>query len=379
MTDFVLEIFSEEIPARMQKNSAENFLKIAQEVFIKNNLILSEDSIKVFISPRRLVLILNNLNADQIQNAQKKIGPKLDADPRAIEGFLKSTGKNKLEDLQIIDGFYVFNKPELVTKTSEIIASSLPIILQKMQNSWQKLMRYDVDQEGNQAKWIRPIRGIVALFDEKIIDLNFAFIQAKNISFDKFGNQILINSARDYEHIMKKNNIIVDQDARRKKIIQKLHKITHENYLKLPANFEKSNFLDELIGLCESPEVLVGEIDNKFLELPSEALILTLQSNQKYICCADFDDKFSSKFLFIVDCEINENNVEKIIADNEKIMRARLADLEFFVEEDLKNHLSDYLIKLQKIIYHQKIGTMFEKVERMKEMAKFLSIFVPQG
>jgi glycyl-tRNA synthetase beta chain len=377
MTDFVLEIFSEEIPARMQKNSAENFLKIAQEVFIKNNLNLSEDSIKVFISPRRLVLILSNLSVEQAQNAQKKIGPKLDADPRAIEGFLKSTGKNKLEDLQIIDGFYVFNKPELVTKTSEIIASSLPIILQKMQNSWQKLMRYDVDQEGNQAKWIRPIRGIVAMFDDKIIDLNFAFVQAKNISFDKFGNQILINSARDYEHIMKKNNIIVDQDARRKKIIQKLHKITHENYLKLPANFEKSNFLDELVGLCESPEVLVGEIDNKFLELPSEALILTLQYNQKYICCSDFDGKFSSKFLFVVDCEINENNVKKIIADNEKIMRARLTDLEFFVEEDLKNHLSDYLIKLQKIIYHQKIGTMLEKVERLKEMAKFLSIFVP--
>jgi glycyl-tRNA synthetase beta chain len=145
----------------------------------------------------------------------------------------------------------------------------------------------------------------------------------------------------------------------------------------LPANFEKSNFLDELVGLCESPEVLVGEIDNKFLELPSEALILTLQYNQKYICCSDFDGKFSSKFLFVVDCEINENNVKKIIADNEKIMRARLTDLEFFVEEDLKNHLSDYLIKLQKIIYHQKIGTMLEKVERLKEMAKFLSIFVP--
>jgi glycyl-tRNA synthetase beta chain len=377
MTDFVLEIFSEEIPARMQKNSAENFFKIAQEVFIKNNLNLSENSIKVFISPRRLVLILSNLSVEQIQNAQKKIGPKLDADPRAIEGFLKSTGKNKLEDLQIIDGFYVFNKPELVTKTSEIIASSLPVILQKMQNSCLKLLRYDVDQEGNQAKWIRPIRGIVAMFDDKIIDLNFAFVQAKNISFDKFGNQIIINSAKDYEHILQKNNIIVDQHTRKQKIIKKLHKISHENYLKLPDNFEKSNFLDELVGLCESPEVLVGEIDNKFLELPSEALILTLQSNQKYICCTDFDNKFSSKFLFVVDCEINENNVKKIIADNEKIMRARLTDLEFFVEEDLKNHLSDYVIKLQKVIYHQKIGTMLEKVERLKEMAKFLSIFVP--
>jgi glycyl-tRNA synthetase beta chain len=377
MTDFVLEIFSEEIPARMQKNSAENFLKIAQEVFAKNNLNFDENLIKVFISPRRLALILKNLDEKQIQNAQKKIGPKLGSDPRAIEGFLKSTGKDKLEDLQIIDGFYVFNKSEIAIKTAEIITSSLPIIMQKMQNSWQKLMRYDVDQDGNQAKWVRPIRGIVALFGEQIIDFNFAFIQAKNISFDKYGNQILINHAKDYEHILQKNNIIIDQDERRQKILQKLHKITHENYLKLPDNFEKSAFFEELIGLCESPEVLIGEIDNKFLELPNEALILTLQSNQKYICCTDFDDKFSSKFLFIVDCEINENNVKKIIADNEKIMRARLADLEFFVDEDLKNNLSDYVVKLQKIIYHQKIGTIFEKVERLKEMAKFLSIFVP--
>ncbi len=377
MTDFILEIFSEEIPARMQKNSAENFLKIAQEVFTKNNLNFDEDSIKVFISPRRLSLILKNLDEEQIQNAQKKIGPKLGSDPRAIEGFLKSTGKNKLEDLQIVDGFYVFNKLESKIKTAEIIASCLPIIMQKMQNSWQKLMRYDVDKIGNQAKWIRPIRGIVALFGEQIINFNFAFIQAKNISFDKNGNQILINNAKDYEHILQKNNILIDQNERKKKILQNLNKITQENYLKLPDNFEKSNFFEELVGLCESPEVLVGEIDNKFLELPNEALILTLQSNQKYICCTDFDGKFSSKFLFIVDCEINENNIKKIIADNEKIMRARLADLEFFIDEDLKHHLSDYVVKLQKIIYHQKIGTIFEKVERLKEMAKFLSIFVP--
>ncbi len=377
MTDFVLEIFSEEIPARMQKNSAENFLKIAQEVLAKNNLNFDEESIKVFISPRRLVLILKNLNAEQIQNAQKKIGPKIGSESRAIEGFLKSTGQNKLEDLQIIDGFYVFNKAELKIKTAEIITSSLPIILQKMQNSWQKLMRYDVDQNGNQAKWVRPIRGIVAIFGDEILDFNFAFIQAKNFSFDKYGNQIIINNAKDYEHILQKNNIIIDHNERKQIILQKINKITQENYLKLSDNFEKSNFLEELVGLCESPEVLIGEIDNKFLELPNEALVLTLQSNQKYICCKDFDGKFSSKFLFVVDCEINEKNVKKIIADNEKIMRARLADLEFFIDEDLKHHLSDYVVKLQKIIYHQKIGTIFEKVERLKEMAKFLSIFVP--
>lgn len=377
MTDFVLEIFSEEIPARMQKNSAENFLKIAQEVLAKNNLNFDEDSIKVFISPRRLALILKNLDTEQIQATQKKIGPKLGSDPRAIEGFLKANGQNKIEDLQVVDGFYVFNKPELAMKTVDIIASSLPTIMQKMQNSWQKLMRYDVDNGNSQAKWVRPIRGIVAIFDEQIVDFNFAFIRAKNITFDKNNNQILINCAKDYEHILKKNNIIVDQHSRKQKIIQKLHKITHENYLKLPENFEKSSFLEELVGLCESPEVLVGEIDNKFLELPDEALTLTLQSNQKYICCKDFDGKFSSKFLFVCDCEINENNIQKIVADNEKIMRARLADLEFFVNEDLKNHLIDYVVKLQKIIYHQKIGTMFEKVERLKEMAKFLSIFVP--
>ena len=377
MTDFVLEIFSEEIPARMQKNSAENFLKIAQEVLAKNNLNFDEDSIKVFISPRRLALILKNLDAEQIQATQKKIGPKLGSDTRAIEGFLKANGQNKIEDLQVVDGFYVFNKPELAMKTVDIIASSLPTIMQKMQNSWQKLMRYDVDNGNSQAKWVRPIRGIVAIFDEQIVDFNFAFIRAKNITFDKNNNQILINCAKDYEHILQKNNIIVDQHKRKQKIIQKIHKITHENYLKLPENFEKSSFLEELVGLCESPEVLVGEIDNKFLELPDEALTLTLQSNQKYICCKDFDGKFSSKFLFVCDCEINESNIQKIVADNEKIMRARLADLEFFVNEDLKNHLIDYVVKLQKIIYHQKIGTMFEKVERLKEMAKFLSIFVP--
>jgi len=376
MTDFVLEIFSEEMPAKMQKNAVENFKKIAEEIFSKNNLNVDSSLFNTFISPRRLVLTIKNLKPEQIQLAQKKVGPKTDAEPKALEGFLRSTGKKSFDELSIIDGFYVYEIPESCIQTVQIISQSLPLIMQKMQNSWPKIMRYDVDG-GNQAKWIRPIRSILALCGSEILDFNFAFQKASNITFDKSGNPILINNAKDYEGILLKNNIIINQQIRKQNILTQTQKISQEHQILVPNNFANSVLLEELVGMSENPNILIAKIDDKFLELPSEALNLTLQSNQKYICCHDFDGKLSAKFLFVCDCAVNDSNQIKIIKDNEKIMRARLTDLEFFVDEDLKKPLAHYTEKLAKVIHHQKIGTMFDKVERFKEMSKFLSIFVP--
>jgi len=377
MTDFVLEVFSEEIPARMHKNAVENFHKIALEIFTKNNLAFEDSALKTFISPRRLVLMISGLKSEQIQLSQKKIGPKVDANPKAIDGFLKSTGQKNLQDLEIVDGFYVFNSPQNIIKTAEILKNCAPAILKKMQTTWPKIMRYDVENVEDQVKWVRPIRSILALLGHEIIDFEFNFIRANNTSFDRNYCTIEVKNCSDYFHFLDKNNLTVDHQARRQNIIQQLHQITHKLHFNIPENFVESTFLDEIVGMCESPTVLVGAIDDRFLELPHEALNLTLKSNQKYICGTDLDGKFSPKFLFICDCGVNENNRAKIIADNEKIMRARLTDLEFFINEDLKKPLAEYASKLKYVVHHQKIGNMQERVERMKEMAKFLSIFIP--
>jgi glycyl-tRNA synthetase beta chain len=377
MSDFILEIFSEEIPARMQKTASENFHKIAEDILQKCNLSFDKNNLQVLISAKRLVLIIRSLKLEQIQQSQKKIGPKINADIKAIEGFIKSNGLKSKEDLQIIDGFYVFNKPENCIKTTKIFEQAIPTILQKMQNAWQKTMIYDIDNNNNQARWVRPLRSMIAMFDDEIINVNFAFIKSSNWTYDKFFNKIIINNSKEYINILSKNNIIVNQHVRKENILSQIKKISLQDQIMIADDFEHSNFLEELIGLAENPTILVGKIDNQFLDLPQEALNLTLQSNQKYICCYDYDGKMSPKFLFIFDGVVNEKNQVKIVKDNEKIMRARLTDLQFFIEEDLKVPLINFKEKLSKIIHHQKIGTMQEKLERFREMSKFLSVFVP--
>jgi glycyl-tRNA synthetase beta chain len=377
MSDFILELYSEEIPAKMQKTASENFLKIAEEILQKNNLIFEKDNLETFISPNRLVLQIKSLLPELIQPAKKKVGPKIDADSKAIEGFLRSNGLKSIDQLSIIDDFYVYNIPENCIKTAKILELALPTILQKMQNSWQKTMIYNVDNSQNQARWVRPLRSILAIFGTEILNINFAHVNSSNYTLDKFTNKIIINNAKEYINTLEKNNIFVNQNIRRQNILSQISILAEKNQLFVADNFANSHFFDELIGLAENPHILMAKIDNKFLELPEEALNLTLQSNQKYICCYDQDGKISAKFFFVFDGVVNPDNLDKIIKDNEKIMRARLTDLEFFIEEDLKIPLINFKNKLAKIIHHQKIGTMQDKLERFREMSKFLSVFVP--
>ena len=177
MKNFLLEIFSEEIPALMQKNSAQNLAQIAKEIFLKNNLEIQDCQIKSYVTPLRLTLEIEGLEEFQKTPIIKKIGPKIDADKKAIEGFLKSVGltnENQLEKTQNNGNIcYVFVKPASEIKTAEILQNSLPQILQKMVGTWSKLMRWNVENSQTQPKWIRPIRNILCLFGEQIIAFEF--------------------------------------------------------------------------------------------------------------------------------------------------------------------------------------------------------------
>ena len=376
MSDFILELYSEEIPAKMQKNALENFDKIVNEVLKKSNLNFQQDDLKTFISANRLVISLKNIQDFQLQQSQRKIGPKIDSDTKSIEGFAKSMGLSSASDLKIHDGFYVFEKPQSKTPTEEIIKLALPTILLKMQNIWTKTMVYNVAND-LKFKWIRPIRAILALYNDKIIDFSFAHLKSSNKTFGKNLQIIEIKNASTYQEVMQENHIIIDQFCRKEIISNQIAKILKEKQITINVNFFQSNFFEELVGLADNPTVLVGKIDNIFLELPHQALNITLQHNQKYICTNDYDGNFSPYFLFICNCEVGEHNQEKIIRDNEKIMRARLNDLKFFIEEDLKKPLINFKENLVNVIQHQKIGNMADKILRFKEMAKFLSVFIP--
>ena len=371
MSDFIFEIFSEEIPAKMQKAAAENFVKIASEIFTKNNLKFDSTQVKSFVTPHRLTLFVNSLESAQLIPAVRRIGPKVDADKKAIAGFLKSVDLENESQLEQVENngalCFLFAGKAAEIKTAEIIKNSLPQIAQKMISAWPKLMRWD----DTGIKWIRPIRNILCLFDQEIVDFEFAGIKASN-----FSGSIKIKAAQDYEKTLAENFILVDQSARKKKILEQVAKITAEINLTTIDDPEKSPLFDEVTGLCEWPVILVGSIDEKFLNLPDEALILTLRSNQKYFCLNDATGNLATKFIFIAN---GLGDAEKIIRDNEKLVRARLADVEFFIHEDLKRPLISRLHELKKIVFHQKLGSIFDRVHRLKSLTKFLTVFVPNS
>lgn len=381
MSDFLLEILSEEIPAVMQKLAAENFTKIAAEIFAKNNLVFENQNIATFITPRRLTLYISGLQEVQKIPPVKRFGPKINADKKAIEGFLKSTGLNSESQLQQIENggqlCYVYVKEASEIKVAEIIKTSLPQILQKMISAWPKLMRWDVEAVKDQPKWIRPIRNIACMFSGEVIDVEFAGLKSNNLTFGKSPELLKLSNAADYQKTLQSNFVILNQAERKQKILEQISKIKTELALETIDDEEKSALFDEVTGLCEWPTALVASIDHRFMELPDEILILTLKLNQKYLCLKNSDGSLASKFIFITNNIITDLNQKKIIADNEKLVRARLSDAEFFIFEDLKNPLISKLDQLKKIVFHQKLGSVYDKTKRLNSLTKFLSIFVP--
>lgn len=376
MTDFLLEIFSEEIPAGMQIPAAENFARIAAEIFTKNGLNLQDEQIKSFVTPRRLTLYCSSLELIQKIPSAKRVGPKLGANPKAIAGFLRSVGLSDESELEKNETSYVYTKPSSEIQTAEIIKNSLPQILQKITAAWPKLMRWNIENSEIQPKWIRPVRNVACMLGDEIIDVEFAGLKSNNITFGKLENSLELIKAENYQKTLVENLIILDQTERRNIIISQIEKIKKDFALET-IDDEKSPLFNEVTGLCQYPTSLVAEIDHKFLELPSEILILTLKLNQRYFCLKTKNGELSSKFIFVTDALINDSNREKIIKDNEKLVRARLEDAEFFISEDLKKPLISRLDDLKKIVFHQKLGSIYDKSQRLNALSKFLSIFVP--
>ncbi len=380
--NFILEILSEEIPALMQKNAAENLIKIANEILAKNGLLFSVNHLKAYVTPFRLVLEILDLAEKQEIAAIRKMGPRIDADEKAINGFLKANNISNVAELEQIENkgqkcfFYV--KPASEVRVADILRESVPQILQKMVNYWPKLMRYDVENSENQAKWVRPIRNILALLGGELIKFDFAGLNSCSATFvGNYANiKFNLENSAQYHEALEKNSVILDQEKRKKEIISQVEKIKHDFALELIDDL-KSPLFDEVCGLCESPTALIGSIDEKFLELPKEVLILTLKLNQKYFCLKTQSGELSTKFIFVVNVKVDDFNHEKLILDNEKLVRARLSDAEFFIHEDLKEPLISRLQALNKIVFHKKLGSIQDKVNRMQSLAKFMSVFVP--
>ena len=366
MSEFFLELFSEEIPAKLQTNARKNLFSDLNIYFEENN-IKRKGANLALSTPNRIVINFSNISKDLIKKSQEIRGPSINAKPEALEGFLRSHNIKKTNvELRSTDKgeFYFYKKPEQKLKTFDLLKKNLPLILEKI--SWNKSMKWG----DNQLSWGRPLKSILAVFDGKKIDFNFHHLKASNFTFvDKdFEEKIKnFNDFKSYLSFFKSIKVILDQEKRKEFIINELNKISKKNNLIIDI---KDNLLEEITNIVEKPKVILCEFDKKFLNIPKEILIITMQNHQKYIPTFDKKKSLTNFFLVVSDTKDLKGYVKQ---GNERVIEARLNDAEFFWNRNKSQNLIKQLSDLKKINFFKGLGSYFDKTQRIKSLSSLIS------
>lgn len=324
MTKLHLQLFSEEIPASMQEPAAKTFAEAlgAEEYFY---------------SPHYITINADLPDTQADENIERK-GPKLAAPEQAVNGFAKSCGV-EVAELEERDGYYFFSKQSKGEATKDYLAKKIPEILGAY--TWPKSMRWG----DHDLRWVRPLHAVECEFGGEIVEFKFAHIESSKLQEVS-------------------NDVIIDQNKRKEIIIEKaqaLHKGVELD----------ERLLDEVNNLVENPIPMIGEFSEEFLTVPSECLVTSMKSHQKYFPVYE-NEKLTNKFIFVANLEA-EDGGKKIVAGNEKVLHARLSDAKFFWDQDRKQNLEDFLPKLKLVTFHNKIGNMYEKAERISELSAKLA------
>lgn len=363
MADLLLELFSEEIPARMQA-AAEQHLADILIAHIRQDAVW----VKKFSTPRRLALIISSLPEKQTDIPTELKGPKVGAPEAAIQGFLKRTGLT-LDQLEQRDGAYFAKIEQKGRPTAEVLKEAIEKTLAEF--PWPKSMRWG----SGSTNWVRPLHSILCIFDGKVIPVEFAGVKASNTTRGhRFlaPDVITINSASEYEAALEKACVIASRNERREKIFNDANDLANRHSLQV---YRASHGLfDEIAGLVEYPVCLIGSIDAKFMDLPAEVLMTVMKNHQKYLSLVDSDGMLSDRFIIVS----NMKDADKaIIAGNERVLRARFSDARFFWDADRKKKLEDWAKGLESVTYHAKLGSMADKVERITDLAEKLAPYMP--
>jgi glycyl-tRNA synthetase beta chain len=360
VAEFFIELFSEEIPARMQKDAASDLRKIAIKSLAP--LGVREDTLKIFYGPRRIAL-LAEIEKETPSAEIEARGPRDGAPEAAIQGFLTKNNAQK-SDLVIANGYYVLRQSVPAVPAVTYLMKTLPDALAKL--SWPKSMRWG--QSGD-FTWVRPLRRIVCLLDGRVIPIKLGPVTAGN---ETEGHRFLapgaftVSSAADWESKLRDRKVIASHDERRTLVVEGLNRIAVVENLTV---VEDAGLIDEVTGLVEWPVPLMGKIGAEFMDLPPEVRELSMKVNQRYFALRDSEGKPAPYFAFMSNIEATDGG-SAIIAGNERVLRARLSDARHFWDLDLKTPLDELLPKLGKIIFHAKIGTQLERSERIAALAK---------
>ena len=365
MSEFFLELFSEEIPAGLQRNSRKTLLESFQKLFEEKQISFKKSS--SFSTPNRLVILFEGLSKEIIQKAEEIKGPNINAPEKAVEGFLRSNqiDKKDLIKKKIEKGeFYFFKKPSNKINTIDLLEEYTPLILDKLQ--WKKSMRWG----SHSLNWARPLKSILAVFDDKSLGFKFHHLICSNTTFiDKEfeDKKKIFKTFKSYKDFFNQSGIIIDHVPRKEFIVKEIEKISKKNNFIIEPN---NKLLDEVTDIVEQPNVIVCKFDQKFLNIPKEILIITMQHHQKYFPTFDKKGKITNEFLVVAN---NKDTKGYIKLGNERVVEARLSDAQFFWEKSKSQNLVKQVSKLKTMNYFKGLGSYFDKIQRMRKLGGMIS------
>ncbi|MCC7166083.1 MAG: glycine--tRNA ligase subunit beta [Rhodospirillales bacterium] len=374
MAELLLELFSEEIPARMQARAAEDLARLVGEGLKAAGL--SFTKAQAFATPRRLALVVDGLPLSQPDLKEEKRGPREGAPQQAVDGFLKSAGLSSLDQCEKRDTgkgifwFAVVEKKGRATRDvlSEIIAKILADF------PWPKSMRWGSGRES----WVRPLQSILCLFDGKVVPVNFAGVAAGD---QARGHRFLahksftVSDFADYQKKLEAGFVILDAEARKARIKAELAKLAAAENLIVR---DDPGLLDEVAGLVEWPVPYLGAIDKEFMAVPAEVLITSMRAHQKYFALETKDGRLAPCFGVIANRPTDDGG-KAVVAGNERVLRARLSDARFFWELDRKIKLETRLPKLAERVFYKGLGSMLDKVGRLERLAGEVARYLPKA
>ncbi|WP_173087307.1 glycine--tRNA ligase subunit beta [Devosia sp. 1635] len=370
MPDLLLELFSEEIPARLQRRAAEDLRKAVTTALVDAGLVY--EGAKAFVTPRRLALTVSGIPPRSPDTHEDKKGPKVGAPQPAIDGFLRSAGLSAIEQAKIESDpkkgeFYVAHIHKPGAEAATILSGLLPRVIADF--PWAKSMRWG----SGSTSWVRPLRAITATFGTENDEPIIIPFEAAGVGSGQttYGHRFLAPGAirvrrfEDYLMGLERAKVVLDLD-RRKDIIRS--DAEHLAFARGLSVIGDEGLLEEVAGLVEWPVVMMGAFDPAFLELPEEVIIATIRANQKCFCLRDGAGRLAPYFIITANTVAIDGGAA-IIAGNERVIRARLSDAKFFYEGDLATPLEHGLPKLEDTVFHAKLGTQFARVERLVKMA----------
>ena len=365
MAQLFIELFSEEIPSKLQIDARKKIKEIIDQKLKKKEI--NFKSSKSFSTPRRLVFFIEGI-PEKIEQKKKIIkGPSVKAPQEALDGFIKSNNLNKSDVYKknLEKGEFYFAETKLkVIDVSKELQSIIPEALQSY--SWKKSMKwsvYDLD-------WGRPLKSIIALFNNEVVNFNFFHLQSSDLTLVDGTNEDKIkkiNSFKTYLSVLKSQNIILDQEKRKKIILKKMNNICNARNLK--NNFNEK-LMEEVVNLVENPNVMVGKFDEIYLKVPQEILIVTMQQHQKYFPLFDSNNKLTNLFLLV------SNLVDKkgyIKTGNQRVIEARLADAKFFWDKNKAQNLVKQVGKLKNLSFFNQLGTVYDRTQRLRKLSTLIS------